>query len=92
MGENDVAVEVDDGNCDRYVLFERLGLDAVGDVLGGGEYVHGRVLPFRKRSGVWISALVVGVQLSEVKPESGLHVSRLLEALLEEGFDFFLCR
>ena len=48
VGENDVAVDVDDGNRDGYVLFDRLGLDAVGDVLGDGEQVHGRVLPFRK--------------------------------------------
>jgi hypothetical protein len=33
VGENDVAVNVDDGNRDGYVFFERLGLDAVSDVL-----------------------------------------------------------
>src|SRR5437879_8289883 len=33
VGENDVAVEVDDGNRDGYVLFERLGLDVVSDFL-----------------------------------------------------------
>src|SRR4051794_24798018 len=45
VGEHDVAVDVDDANRDGYVLFERLGLDAVSDVLGGGEQVHGRALP-----------------------------------------------
>jgi hypothetical protein len=44
----DVAVDVDDGDRDGYVLFERLGLDAVRDVLRGGEQVHGRVLPSRE--------------------------------------------
>src|SRR5712691_8027314 len=48
VGENDVAVDVDDGNRDGHVLFCRLGLDAVSDVLRDGEQVHGRVLPFRK--------------------------------------------
>src|SRR6266480_3406016 len=48
VGENDVAVDVDDGNRDGYVLFCRLGLDAVSNVLGDGEQIHGRVLPFRK--------------------------------------------
>ena len=45
VGENDVAVHVDDGDRDGHVLFERLGLDAVSDVLRGGEQVHGGVLP-----------------------------------------------
>ena len=48
VGENDVAVDVDHGNRDGHVLFDRLGLDAVGGFLGGGEQVHGRVLPFRE--------------------------------------------
>jgi hypothetical protein len=48
VGEHDVAVDVDDGDRDGYVLFERLGLDAVSDVLGGGQQVHGRVLPSGK--------------------------------------------
>src|SRR5205823_3377173 len=34
VGENDIAVDVDDGNRDGYVLFERLGLHAVSDLLG----------------------------------------------------------
>jgi hypothetical protein len=46
--ENDVAVGVDDGNRDGYVLFDRLGLDTVSDFFCGGEQVHGRALPFRK--------------------------------------------
>jgi hypothetical protein len=37
VDENNVSVTVDDGNRDRYVLFERLGLDAVGDFLRGHE-------------------------------------------------------
>jgi hypothetical protein len=37
VGENHVAEDVDDGNCDGDVLFERLGLDAVSDVLRDGE-------------------------------------------------------
>ena len=36
VGKNNVAVDVDDGNCDGDVLFERLGLDAVSDVLRDG--------------------------------------------------------
>ena len=37
VGENDVAVDVDDGNRDGDGPFDRFGLDAVGDVLGDGE-------------------------------------------------------
>jgi hypothetical protein len=37
VGENDVAVDVDDGNRDGYVLFDRLGLDAVSNALRDGE-------------------------------------------------------
>jgi hypothetical protein len=37
VDENDVAVDVDDGNRDGYVLFHRLGLDAVSDFLRGDE-------------------------------------------------------
>src|SRR5437016_5225262 len=48
VGENDVAVDVDDGDRDGYVLFERLGLDALSDVLRDAEQVHGRVLPSRE--------------------------------------------
>src|SRR5436190_21662786 len=36
VGENDVAVDVDDRDRDGYVLFGRLGLDAVSDVLRDG--------------------------------------------------------
>ena len=48
VGENDVAVDVDDGDRDGHALFCRLGLDSVSNVLRDGEQVHGRVLPFRK--------------------------------------------
>jgi hypothetical protein len=41
VGEDDVAVGVDDGHRDGQVLGDGLGLDAVGDVLGDGEQVHG---------------------------------------------------
>src|SRR5256886_1784512 len=34
VGENDVAVSVDDGNRDGHVLFSRLGLGTVSDFLG----------------------------------------------------------
>src|SRR5882762_9561236 len=37
VDENNVAVDVDDGDRDRYVLFHRLGLDAVSDFLRGDE-------------------------------------------------------
>jgi hypothetical protein len=48
VGEDDVAVDVDDGYRDGDVLFERLGLDAVGDCFGGGEQVRGGVLSLRR--------------------------------------------
>jgi hypothetical protein len=35
--ENDVGVDVDDGNRDGYVFFHRLGLDAVSDFLRDDE-------------------------------------------------------
>jgi hypothetical protein len=48
VDENNVALDVDDGNRDRYALFQRLGLDAVSDFLRGDELVHDLVLPFRE--------------------------------------------
>src|SRR4029077_7519351 len=38
------------------------------------------------------SALVLEAQLSQVEPESSLHVSRLLEPVLQERLDSFLRR
>jgi hypothetical protein len=46
VDENNVAVGIDDGNRDRYVLLQRLGFDTVSDFLRGDEQVHGLVLPF----------------------------------------------
>src|ERR1700750_520300 len=39
-----------------------------------------------------VSVLAREAQLSEVESESILHVSRLLEPLLQKGFDSLLCR
>src|SRR6476469_8459587 len=46
----------------------------------------------RVRSEIRISVLALGAQLSHVEPKSILRVSRLLEPLLQEGFDSFLRR
>src|SRR6266481_8502880 len=46
----------------------------------------------RVRLTVRISALALEAELPQVESESILHVSRLLEPLLQEGFDSFLGR
>ena len=84
MGENDVAVDVDDGNRDGYVLLDDSA--STRSAISFAIVSRSMVVCFLSERAVRISALAVEAQLSHVEPESIFRVSNRLEPLRQKRF------